>query len=99
MRLGRLAQLACAALLAGCGGTQGGGLTVAPQLVELPAGGSQRFSASVGPVAWSVAEGAAGGTIATDGTYVAPGNPGTFHVAASANGATATAEIRISGAP
>src|SRR5205085_3815787 len=99
MRLGRFAQLACAALLAGCGSTQGGGLTVAPQLVELPAGGSQRFTASVGPVAWSVAEGAAGGTIAADGTYIASATPGTFHVTASANGSTATAEVRINGAP
>src|SRR5437868_5932252 len=99
MRLGRFAQLACAALLAGCGSTQGGGLTVAPQLVELPAGGSQRFTASVGSVAWSVAEGAAGGTIAADGTYVASASPGTFHVTASANGSTATAEVRINGAP
>ena len=34
-------------------------------------------------VSWSVAEGAAGGTISSNGTYVAPQTPGTFHVIAT----------------
>jgi hypothetical protein len=44
-------------------------------------------------VAWSVLEGASGGTIDASGSYTAPATPGTYHVVAtSAADATATAQ-------
>jgi len=48
-------------------------------------------------VFWTVQEGAAGGTINAQGVYTAPGNAGTYHVAAAAQAdptKTATATIK-----
>lgn len=44
-------------------------------------------------VVWTVAEGAAGGTVSTSGLYTAPSTAGTYHVVATAH-ASATATVR-----
>jgi sugar lactone lactonase YvrE len=56
-------------------------VVVTPASARLRAGEQQRFDADVA-VDWSVAEGAAGGTIDSDGRYTAPLTPGTYHVVA-----------------
>jgi len=67
-----------------------GGVTVAPASVTLQPGARQTFRATAvlcgntSSVTWSVQEGAAGGTVTTDGVYTAPTSPGTYHVVASA---------------
>src|SRR5207302_11155296 len=94
---------ACAALIsAACGGRRDPptiSLTVSPATVTVDAGGSQRFIARVTgadlPVAWSLAEGPAAGTIAADGTYSAPMAAGTYHVIARAGGLNAAAAITV----
>lgn len=53
-------------------------------------------------VSWKVEEGAAGGTVTTDGLYIAPSSTGTFHVIAtsvadSTRSATATVSVVRSG--
>lgn len=63
-------------------------VSVLPQTVTLGVGGVQSFSANVSgttntSVLWSIQEGTTGGTIASDGTYTAPGTAGTFHVIAT----------------
>jgi hypothetical protein len=63
-------------------------ITIDPAAADLPTGGSARFTASVsgtddGRVAWSVREGAAGGTVDESGIYTAPAAAGTFHVVAT----------------
>jgi hypothetical protein len=50
-------------------------------------------------VTWAVQEGAAGGTIATNGVYTAPSTAGTYHVVATSvasNTATALATVTVS---
>ena len=82
-------------------------ISVTPEAVFVPLAQVQRFTASVQgaddtSVAWSVAEGASGGRIAADGSYVAPSIPGTFHVVARANadpGKSASATVHVSGNP
>jgi len=59
-----------------------------PQVLGTPPGGQQQFTAAVTgtankQVTWSVAEGAAGGAISTDGIYTAPAIPGPYHVTAT----------------
>jgi len=44
-------------------------------------------------VAWSVQEGAAGGSITASGTYTAPATAGTYHVVATSHAAPATSAI------
>ncbi len=59
-----------------------------PAAVTLTIGDTQTFAASFAgnpAVTWSVAEGAAGGTITTNGIYTAPNVPGTYHVVATSN--------------
>src|SRR5713101_5816396 len=63
-------------------------VTISPNPVTLPAGGSQTFIATVNgsantAVTWSLQEGAAGGTITNMGVYTAPRAPGTYHVVAT----------------
>jgi hypothetical protein len=63
-------------------------VTVAPTSGAADACKTLKLSASVtgaadGAVTWSVQEGAAGGAVATDGTYTAPAAAGTYHVVAT----------------
>jgi hypothetical protein len=94
---------ACAVLLAACGGRRDASgaamIAIQPPSAEVRAGGTLLFTAaSGGPVAWSLAEGAAAGAIAPDGRYRAPGWAGTYHVIATgALGARASAEVVVSG--
>lgn len=98
-----IAFLCVASLAAACGSKQAADqaapLGVAPESVEMPPGVQQKFSAGAGPVAWSVAEGAPGGSIAADGTYTSPSQPGTYHVVAQRAGLSGTATVRVSIAP
>ncbi len=60
-------------------------LLVSPATQAVVVGGKLQFAATLTAgadtrVAWSVAEGAAGGTIDSDGLYLAPAAAGTFHV-------------------
>jgi hypothetical protein len=63
-------------------------VSVTPSNVTLITNASTQFSAEVTGtantgVAWSVSEGAAGGSITSTGIYTAPSNPGTYHVVAT----------------
>jgi hypothetical protein len=65
-------------------------VTVSPTSVTLAPGTSRTFAATVTgstdtAVAWSVTEGATGGTIDPTGVYTAPANPGTYHVVATSH--------------
>ena len=65
-------------------------VTVTPNSASIAANGTQQFSAAVAnaadtTVAWSIQEGAAGGTISGTGLYTAAGTLGTFHVVATSN--------------
>jgi hypothetical protein len=88
----RTVSVVCA-LLSACGtgsidldaSAQGVIVTIAPAAVALGPGQGQPFSAAVTgtvntAVSWSVAEGAAGGTVDSTGYYVAPASLGTYHV-------------------
>ena len=94
---------ACAAAVAvACGGRREApaiSLTVAPATATVDAGGSQRFVARVTgadlPVAWSLAEGTAAGSIAADGAYSAPLTAGAYHVIAHAGDLTASAVVTV----
>jgi hypothetical protein len=64
------------------------GLAVSPNAATIAAGTSMTFTVRVTGLAskdvtWSVREGDAGGTIAADGSYVAPATAGTHHVVAT----------------
>jgi len=80
-----------------------GAVAVNPARETLRIGGQRRFSgwdSTVGQydVTWSLQEGAAAGTITTDGVYTAPLIPGTFHlIATSSHNASlsATAQVTI----
>ncbi len=63
-------------------------VSLAPMAAQVQPGGSVPFTASVtgtadGGVAWSVQEGAAGGSVDASGVYTAPPTAGTFHVVAA----------------
>ena len=65
-------------------------VTISPSTVNLPANGSQQFTATVtGPsdtsVTWTIQEGAAGGAVSASGLYVAPGVVGVYHLIATSN--------------
>ena len=67
-------------------------VTVSPHTAVVQTGASSGFTASVSgtsdtAVAWSVVEGAAGGSINSGGSYVAPATPGTYHVTATSHAA------------
>lgn len=64
------------------------GVTVTPSTLDCWIGSARAFTAAVSGttdqrVTWSVAEGAAGGTISSSGIYVAPNTTGTYHVVAT----------------
>ncbi len=61
---------------------------ITPQTATVPQGGSLSFFATVKgssntAVAWTVQEGAAGGSVTDAGLYAAPVTPGTYHVMAT----------------
>jgi photosystem II stability/assembly factor-like uncharacterized protein len=63
-------------------------VAVSPATATLTTGGTQQFSAMVSgitdqTVTWSVQEGAAGGTVTSNGLYTASSTPGTYHVVAT----------------
>jgi hypothetical protein len=80
-----------------------GAVSIYPASETLRTGGQRRFSgwdSSVGQydVTWSLQEGAAAGSITTDGIYTAPPVPGTFHLIATSShntGLSATAPLTI----
>ncbi len=81
---------------------------VTPTPVTMPYGDPKQFFSTVNnapdnTVAWSVQEGAAGGSITTDGIYTASQTPGTYHVVATSNydnskSANATVNVKAGGA-
>ncbi len=65
-------------------------IAISPTPVNLPANGSQQFTATVTgasdtSVTWTIREGSSGGTISNSGLYSAPGVLGTYHVVATSN--------------
>lgn len=87
-------------------------LSITPSKATLPPGGSRTFKAGgIAPsrkAVWSIQEGAAGGSITSNGAYTAPSIPGTYHVILSRPGLrprkaaatiTVTGEIAVSIAP
>ncbi|MBI3804189.1 MAG: beta-propeller fold lactonase family protein [Nitrospirae bacterium] len=63
-------------------------LSVKPTTARLHPGESQHFIAQVSEsaeanVVWNIAEGPAGGSIQSDGSYTAPGSAGTYHLIAT----------------
>jgi hypothetical protein len=80
-------------------------ITVSPTAVNLPANGSQQFTATVTgttvtSVTWTIQEGSSGGTVSNAGLYSAPGVLGTYHVVATSNAnstQSATATLTLSG--
>lgn len=63
-------------------------IALSPNPAAVSIGGTLAFNATVSnapntAVVWSVAEGAAGGTISTSGVYTAPSTPGTYTVTAT----------------
>lgn len=108
--IGRIRSLALfsVVLLPACGGGGGGtptpiAVSVAPTSATLLPHGQQTFAAVVvgasdPSVRWSVQEGAAGGTVAADGTYTAPDTSGLYHVVATSQAdptKTAVAAIAV----
>jgi Divergent InlB B-repeat domain len=81
-------------------------VTISPAAASLVAGATQQFTASVSgsadsAVAWSVAEGASGGSIDSTGLYTAPQSSGTFHVVAASHAdssRSATASVTVTNA-
>ena len=102
MRVGAVAVVA-ALLLTACDARNSAPaieVTISPQIAEVQAGGTLLFrAAGGGPVAWSLAEGAAGGAIDSSGRYTAPAAAGAYHVVATCAGARASAEVRVAPAP
>lgn len=93
--------LGALAVLAACGRTaapaSGGGasqVSVVPPAATVPAGGTASFTANQA-VAWTVDEGAAGGTVTAEGLYTAPPTAGLFHVTASTISTSATATVTV----
>lgn len=82
-------------------------VSVYPMSVTMASTGTRPFGATVTgasntAVAWSVEEGAAGGTVDANGNYVAPTTQGTFHLVATSvanpvKNATATVTVVASG--
>jgi hypothetical protein len=80
-------------------------VTISPSSVNLPANGSQQFTAIVTgasdtSVTWTIQEGASGGTISGSGLYAAPGVGGVYHVLATSNAdntQSATAAVAVPG--
>jgi hypothetical protein len=80
-------------------------IAVGPSAVNLPAAGTQQFTAIVTgasdtSVSWKVQEGASGGSITNAGLYSAPGVAGTYHIVATTkadNTQSATAIVIVPG--
>ncbi len=102
-----LAAVAFAGLLAACSGSTDVGVTstvtISPTTVTLAPGGTQQFTAvvknSAGDVlavtpTWSLVAG--GGTITSTGLFTAGTTAGTFTVAVTCSGITATATVIVS---
>jgi len=70
----------------------GKNLSVTPQAAVSQPGGSVHFAASQS-VAWSVAEGATGGSVSATGIYTAALQPGLYHVIASSTSDSATRAV------
>ena len=75
---------------------------ITPSVTSLDQGATYSFQATVTgnnqAVTWSVQEGAAGGSIAPDGTYTAPAKAGVYHViatSAASPSSSATASINV----
>lgn len=65
-------------------------VTASPKTALVQTGLTATFTATVvnsndSAVSWTVAEGAAGGTVSSSGVYTAPATAGTYHVVASAH--------------
>ena len=87
-----LAAAACGRHEGGAASTGSGALRISPSATQVSPGGTQVFVASGGgPVAWSVVEGPAAGTIDANGKYTAPAAGGSYHVVAASR-----ADARIS---
>src|SRR5712692_2415457 len=80
-------------------------ITISPSTVNLPAAGTQQFTAIVTgssdtSAVWTVQEGPSGGSVTNSGLYSAPGVVGTYHVVATSNAdntKTATATVVVPG--
>src|SRR5574342_1412098 len=81
---------------------QGAEVAISPLVANVVTGGMIAFAASVTgvantAVAWSVEEGAAGGSVSSSGLYSAPSTEGTYHVVvASSADPTRTARAIVS---
>ena len=70
-------------------------IAISPTTATVDSCKTQQFSATVTgggtdkAVVWSVAEGAAGGTVSSAGLYTGPSNAGTYHVVATAHASSA----------
>jgi hypothetical protein len=72
-------------------------VSLEPRAAQVEPGGSVSFTASVtgsadAGVAWSVQEGAAGGSVTASGVYTAPATPGTYHLVAASHADPTTLE-------
>ena len=81
-------------------------VTISPTSAMVLPGSVQSFSGTVanipggGVLSWSVQEGAAGGTIGSDGTYTAPTKTGTYHIiATNAQNSSQTASATVTVLP
>ncbi|MBZ5642941.1 MAG: choice-of-anchor D domain-containing protein [Acidobacteriia bacterium] len=80
-------------------------VSISPSSVNLPASGTQQFTATVTgasdtSVTWTIQEGPAGGTISGAGLYAAPAVVGVYHVIATSNAdnsQTVTATVGVPG--
>ncbi len=107
MKFAAIFGIATMFLLASCGGGQPPEpvrITISPQFsVAIDQGATQQFTATVTGtsntgVAWSVQEGAVGGSITATGLYTAPAKAGTFHVLATSQAdstKSAAVEVRV----
>jgi O-glycosyl hydrolase len=73
-------------------------VAVTPHSANVLHGATQGFGCGVTGTAitgcnWSVQEGAAGGTISSNGTYTPPAGPGTFHVVAASSINSAVTDV------
>jgi hypothetical protein len=75
------------------GPPEGPSLGVSPAVSLVSIGGQEPLVASKSPVQWEVVEGAAGGSVTSDGLYQAPAGAGTWHVMASDGTVAALATI------
>jgi hypothetical protein len=73
-------------------------VTSFPSVASVPLGKSFRFSASSAKnetITWSVLEGSAGGSVASDGTYQAPVTAGIYHVVATTPSGRVVSTVKV----